>query len=169
MTNPEELRAAIERLDHERQNMGRDEELLLATETVINAAQQYLSILPLVSEMVKDKEELFDAANFKHGDDLAKFYTSEALLIQYAEASANNTTAIAKILGGMMNNITTLDDHRPHVIIWCVCLGCKADWFAVIPLEHDDIECKCGSYEVKGIQITEELLTYKPLYERTKP
>jgi len=88
MTNPEELRAALE-------------DICPSVPAVIrDAARQYLSILPLVSEMVKDKEELFDAANFKHGDDLAKFYTSEALLIQYAEASANNTTAIAKILNG---------------------------------------------------------------------
>lgn len=68
----------------------------------------------------------------------------------------------------MMENITNLDDHRPHVLLWLVCLDCRDDWFCVIPMEHDDVECKCGSYEIKGIQVTEDLLEHKPLYHRIR-
>lgn len=96
MTNPEELED-LERVCDEL-TAGRFN--ALDGHKIDKWLRQYLSILPLVSEMIKDKAELFDAADFKHGDDLAKYYTSEVLLIQYAEAAANNTTAIAKILGG---------------------------------------------------------------------
>ena len=45
-----------------------------------------------------------------------------------------------------MSNVTKLDDHRPHKVVYVACIGCGKDWNAVAPVDHEGMyECPdCG-------------------------
>ena len=81
MTNPEELRAALDIADR----LSPDEPLTTKEYCMIlDAARQYLSILPLVSEMVV----AYDKAECPRKDE------------KFTIIAQKNVAAIAKILGG---------------------------------------------------------------------
>ena len=62
----------------------------------------------------------------------------------------------------MTTDIIELDEYRPRIFMWIVCLGCKEDYFTVLPWPHDEIECKCGSDNVRGIHVTgNNVVTYR--------
>jgi len=41
----------------------------------------------------------------------------------------------------MTDNITNLDDHRPHQTSYVACLDCGKDWIAVAPVDTFHFEC----------------------------
>lgn len=44
-----------------------------------------------------------------------------------------------------MNNVTRLDDHRPHETAYVACMKCAHDWVAVFPPGAQPLKCiKCG-------------------------
>ena len=51
-----------------------------------------------------------------------------------------------------MSDVIDIDDHRPHAVIWLVCLDCHDDWFGIAQAPYPTLYCKCGSDNLKGIQ-----------------
>lgn len=70
----------------------------VATVKLLQAAQAYAKLYPVLCKFLEDCEDLLDKADYKHGDDLKKLLESELLLLQFGEASADMRGKIREVL-----------------------------------------------------------------------